>query len=424
MNIGTASAVRPAAAAGGLTLFTAVIGALIGGLILNLMPCVFPVISMKALSLAKTAHGERAHIRREAWLYTFGVLATFLLLTLILLAVKAAGNEVGWGFQLQSPIIVGGLAILLFVIGLNLLGLFEFGAGLQNTGSGLAAKQGSAGTFFTGALAVIVATPCTAPFMAGAIGYALAQPALVTVLVFMSLAVGFALPFLLVAYFPQILSRLPKPGPWMERFKEILAFPMFGAAIWLVWVFSLQAGEVGILYLLSSMLAIAFAIWLFKRSGKTAKALGVLTLILALVLPFQAKQAEFVKGDWSLAKIEELQSEGKAVLVDFTAAWCVTCKVNEITVLNKPKTQKLLADNNTVMLIADWTNKNDEIAQELARHGRVGVPLYLYYPPRDNAVSRDGQNSVSPVILPQILTYDVLKTALQRDDKQDRLAVR
>jgi len=274
---------------GGVTLWTAIIGALIGGLILNLMPCVFPVISIKALSIAKAAHGERAAIKREAWLYTAGVIAgviaTFLLLTFILLAFKAGGSEIGWGFQLQSPKVVGVLAVLLFVIGLNLLGLFEFGTGLQNTGSELTQKSGAAGSFFTGALAVVVATPCTAPLMAGAVGYALASPALLTLAVFMALAIGFALPFLLIAYVPGLLSKLPKPGPWMERFKEILAFPMFAAAIWLVWVLSLQAGEDGVLYVLAAMLAAGFAIWCLKRTGGLAKAFAAVAILAAIALP-------------------------------------------------------------------------------------------------------------------------------------------
>jgi len=235
------------------------------------MPCVFPVISIKALSIAKSAHGERAAIKREAWLYTAGVIATFLLLTIILLTLKAGGSEIGWGFQLQSPKVVAALAVLLFVIGLNLLGTFEFGSGLQNTGAELTQKSGAAGSFFTGALAVVVATPCTAPMMAGAVGYALAAPALVMLAVFMALAIGFALPFLLIAYVPGLLSKLPKPGPWMVRFKEILAFPMFAAAIWLVWVLSLQAGEDGVLFVLSAMLAVSLAIWLFKRKGMTRR---------------------------------------------------------------------------------------------------------------------------------------------------------
>ena len=394
------------AAIGDVTLWTAIIGALIGGLILNLMPCVFPVISIKALSIAKSAHGERAAIKREAWLYTAGVIATFLLLTFILLAFKAGGSEIGWGFQLQSPKVVGVLAVLLFVIGLNLLGLFEFGTGLQNTGSELTQKSGAAGSFFTGALAVVVATPCTAPLMAGAVGYALASPALITLAVFMALAIGFALPFLLIAYVPGLLSKLPKPGPWMERFKEILAFPMFAAAIWLVWVLSLQAGEDGVLYVLAAMLAAGFAIWCLKRTGGLAKAFAAVAILAAIALPISTypKQVNLVHETdaWSSARVSELQAEGRSIFVDFTAAWCVTCKVNEKVVLDQERTKKLFQDTDTAFLIADWTNKNDVIAQELAKYGRAGVPLYLVY----------NQNSVSPEILPQVLTYDVIRDAI------------
>ena len=401
----------PKAAIGGVTLWTAIIGALIGGLILNLMPCVFPVISIKALSIAKSAHGERSKIKREAWLYTAGVIATFLLLTIILLALKAGGSEIGWGFQLQSPKVVAALAVLLFVIGLNLLGSFEFGSGLQNTGAELTQKSGAAGSFFTGALAVVVATPCTAPMMAGAVGYALAAPALVTLAVFMALAIGFALPFLLIAYVPGLLNKLPKPGPWMVRFKEILAFPMFAAAIWLVWVLSLQAGEDGVLLVLSAMLAVGLAIWLFKRKGVFGKALGALSVLAAIALPLtitaSAVSANVAAGKlqaevWSPARVAELQAEGRPIFVDFTAAWCVTCKVNEKVVLNKAKTQKLFKDTNTALLIADWTNKDDIIAAELAKYGRAGVPLYLVY----------NNKSVSPAILPQVLSHDVIRDAI------------
>ncbi len=414
--IGAVASNAAAASVGGVTLVTAIIGALIGGLILNLMPCVFPVISIKALSIAKSAHGERAAIKREAWLYTAGVIATFLLLTVILLAFKAGGSEIGWGFQLQSPKVVAALAVLLFVIGLNLLGAFEFGTGLQNAGADLTQKSGAAGSFFTGALAVVVATPCTAPMMAGAVGYALAAPAIVTLAVFMALAIGFALPFLLIAYVPALLARLPKPGPWMLRFKEILAFPMFAAAIWLVWVLSLQAGEDGVLLVLSAMLAVGLAIWLFKRSGAVTKVLGLASVLAAMALPVSitanASSASITDAaakldaqTWSLARVDELVGQGRPVFVDFTAAWCVTCKVNEKTVLYKSKTQKLFEETDTAFLVADWTNKDDVIAAELAKYGRAGVPLYLVYSP-------DSQNSVNPAILPQVLTYNVVQKAI------------
>ena len=410
----------PQTSVSNVTLWGAIIGAFLGGLVLNLMPCVFPIISMKALSLTKTAHGEKSAVRREAHFYTLGVLATFMLLTLVLLALKAAGTEIGWGFQLQSPIVVGLLAVLLFAIGLNLLGLFEFGTSFQNTGSSLVSKGGKSGAFFTGALAVVVATPCTAPFMAGAIGYAMAQSAPIMIAVFMALAIGFALPFLLLGYMPKLLSKLPKPGPWMIRFKELLAFPMLAAAIWLVWVLSLQAGADGVLIVLLSMLLLGFAIWCWKRAGKLAKTLAILSLVGTLMLPFNLSvntasagvslSAEgYDKLAWSPEAIAERRAAGQSVFVDFTAAWCVTCKVNERLVLETDSTRALFQEANTAFLVADWTNKNDEIARELARHGRSGVPLYLVYPALK---AGGGHNDVSPIILPQVLTEAVLRDAL------------
>ncbi len=410
-NFDIGASVAPKAVSSGVTLWTAILGALIGGLILNLMPCVFPVISIKALSIAKSAHGERRAIRRDAWLYTSGVLVTFLALTIILLALKAGGAEIGWGFQLQSPKVVAALSILLFVIGLNLLGVFEIGGGLQNTGQALTQKTGALGSFFTGALAVIVATPCTAPLMAGAVGYALAASTSVTLAVFMALGVGFALPFLLIAYVPGLLNRLPKPGPWMVRFKEFLSFPMFAAAIWLVWVLSLQAGEDGVLLVLSAMLLLSFAIWSLKRASFIFKSVGVLSIFATLLIPFKIPAVDVsqeiavsdLKGEaWSPERIAELQAEGRTIFVDFTAAWCVTCKVNEIRVLNTEKTRRLFEETNTAFLVADWTLKDDVIAAELAKYGRAGVPLYLVY----------SNNSVTPVILPQTLSYNVIKEAV------------
>ena len=398
---------------GGLSLWAALIGALIGGLILNLMPCVFPIISMKALSIAKAAHGDIQTIRREAWAYSFGVIMTFISLIILLLSLQGLGAQIGWGFQLQSPILVGLLALLLFAIGLNLLGVFEVGTKLQNVGQDMTQKGGVSGAFFTGVLAVIVATPCTAPFMAGAIGYALAQPAIITIIVFMALAIGFALPFLMMAYSPSVLKLLPKPGPWMVRFKEFLSFPMFAAAIWLVWVASQQVGDIGLLKVLIAMLLFALSIWLFKTQKMFVKLVAVIALIGAVALPISLRPSTPLEADqkansvsWSNAKVETALSEGKTVFVDFTAAWCVTCKVNERLVLSLPKVQSRLADDDVVFMIADWTNKNDEIAQELARHGRSGVPLYLVYRPDDN--------SVTPEILPQVLTKNMVLSALNK----------
>lgn len=396
-----------------LTLWTALIGAFIGGLILNLMPCVFPIISIKALGFVNHAHGSASALRTQGWMYTFGVLATFALLTAILLLLKAGGAQIGWGFQLQSPWLVGLLALLLFAIGLNLMGAFEFGGAISNIGSGVK-TSGKSGAFWTGALAVIVATPCTAPFMAGAVGFALAQPAFVTILVFAGLAIGFALPVLALSYAPKLLSKLPKPGPWMERLKEFLAFPMFAAAVWLVWVLSLQAGSFGLLKILAAMVILGLAIWLLARSGAFAKVLGIAALAGALILPLTIsaapiaasvqKDAAYTVDAWSPQTVREYQAQGRAVFVDFTAAWCVTCKVNELGALSDKDVKAAFADTDTVKLIADWTNKNDEIAAELERFGRAGVPLYLYY-----GADNNGQ---TPQVLPQILTESILISAL------------
>ena len=391
-------------------LLTALLGAFVGGLILNLMPCVFPVISLKALSLAKSAHGERVAARGEAWAYALGVFSTFAVLVAVLIALKAGGAALGWGFQLQNPVVVGLLALLLFAVGLNLIGVFEIAGGsYQNIGSEASMKSGRTGSFFTGALAVLVATPCTAPFMAGAIGYALAQPALMTLIVFMALAAGFAAPFVLLAYAPGLLARLPKPGPWMVRLREVLSFPMFAAALWLVWVVGNQAGVDGMAVLLIAMLALAFGIWLLQRRSAIRFA-GVAAVLLAIALPFMARSTpaqasiDLTSETWSPERVAELRADGRAVFVDFTADWCVTCKVNERLVLKTADVQAAFEATDTAFLIADWTNKNDLIARELESYGRAGVPLYLYFPAGDNPVRGE--------VLPQVLTVGMLVDTL------------
>ena len=400
-------AVKSSGQAANIGFWGALIGAFIGGLILNLMPCVFPIISLKALSLAKTAHGERTQVRSAAWAYTAGVLVSFVFFAGLIIGLKAGGASVGWGFQLQSPWLVGLLSLLLFAIGLNLLGVFELSGRFQNIGANSVTKSGSMPNFLTGVLAVIVATPCTAPFMASAVGLALASSAIVTVAIFIALGVGFALPFLLVAYVPGLLTRLPKPGEWMESFKQFLAFPMFAAAIWLAWVLSLQAGAAGTLKLLSAGLMLSFGIWIISRSNGTWKIIGSIVTLFACLLPFSltaSNQAANLNAKaWSAQAVAAARAEGRPVFVDFTAAWCVTCKVNEGLVLNKTKTAELFERTDTEFLIADWTNKDDVIAAELKRFGRAGVPLYLAYKP----------GTAEAEVLPQVLTYEILKDALE-----------
>jgi thiol:disulfide interchange protein len=395
-------------------LWAALIGAFIGGLILNLMPCVFPVLSLKALGFARAAHEDRGVIRRHGWLYTAGVMLSFLALAAIILTLKASGAGIGWGFQMQNPVLVGALALLFFIIALNLFGLFEIGGNLQNTGSDLASSGGAKGAFFTGVLAVIVATPCTAPFMASALGFAFTQSALMLILVFMALGAGFALPFLALSYSPKLLARLPKPGAWMITFKQFLAFPMLGAAIWLVWVLSIQTGAGGVRRILSIMLLLGFAIWLWKYKGIAAKIALVLSLLAGAYLLKDLGVAEREQelaslpqtSVWSAEQVAKYRAEGHIVFVDFTAAWCVTCKANEVGVINKQKTQELFARMGAKVLVGDWTRRDTVITEELARHGRSGVPLYLVY-------SR-GTDDTPPQILPQILTYKIIEDALEK----------
>ena len=407
-NVSLGLAAGAGGAGGSVTQFgllTALFGAFLGGLILNLMPCVFPVISLKALSLAKSAHAERVQARSEAWMYALGVVAMFAVLVAILLGLKAGGAALGWGFQLQNPVFIGMIALLLFAVGLNLIGAYEIAGGsYQNIGSEASMKGGRTGSFFTGALAVLVATPCTAPFMAGAIGYALAQPALITIVVFLALALGFAAPFVLLAYMPKLLSAFPKPGPWMITFRQLLAFPMFAAAIFFL---PIQDGTISLL--LWSALALAFGLWLL-RFGRIWKVVSALIIAFAVLLPTSPYWLPKTENGvetiaWSPETVAALRAEGRAVFVDFTADWCVTCKVNERAVLKTEVVQQAFAETDTAFLIADWTYKDDRIANELASYGHAGVPLYLFYPA--------GDNSVRAEILPQLLTQDMVIARLK-----------
>ncbi len=384
--------------------------ALIGGLILNLMPCVFPVISIKALSFAKCGDMSASQIRAKGWAYTAGVFATFALLVAILIAIKSTGQLVGWGFQFQNPAIPALLAVLMFLIGLNFLGMFEISGPWQNTGQDLTANHSLGGSFFTGALAVIVATPCTAPFMAGAIGYALAAPIMSMIAVFAALALGFALPFLILCYMPKILQRLPKPGPWMKTFQEVLAFPMFATAIYLVWVVSQQTIPGGEGRVLIAMLLAGLGIWFLRRKSAVFKIFAVAAFIGAVILPFTletdagtvslAADKGYPKAAWSPETVAQLRADGQAVFVDFTAAWCVTCKVNERGALADKDVAAAFVETNTAFLVADWTNRNDVISAELRRYGRAGVPLYLYFPPLADGETHD---PASAQVLPQVL---------------------
>lgn len=380
--------------------------AFLGGLILNIMPCVLPVLSVKALSFAGGVQAGRA--RRDGLLYGAGVLATFLALAGLLIVLRGAGEAVGWGFQFQSPFVTSALALLFFAVGLNLFGVFEFGGSVQNAGADLANKGGDAGSFFTGALAVVAATPCTAPFMAGAIGATLTQSAGVTLLVFAALAVGFALPLMLLHFAPGLQRLLPKPGAWMERVKQVLAFPMFAAAIWLVWVLAQQSGAGGVAAVLALTLALGFALYV-ARWGRVWLAAGLLALAITGAMAWRPLSGEAEQGalaiePWSPERVAALRAEGRPVFVDFTAAWCVTCKVNEATSIMRPRVAAAFAAQNAAFLQADWTNRDAAIAAELEAHGRAGVPLYLFYAPGQEAI-----------VLPQVLSEDLMIRTLQGD---------
>ncbi|WP_428151301.1 protein-disulfide reductase DsbD family protein [Brevundimonas sp.] len=407
-----------------LTVGRAALFALIGGLILNLMPCVFPVLAMKAASLASSAH-DPAEARRDGFAFLAGVLTTFILLAGVLLILRAGGQAIGWGFQLQSPGVVAGLALLMLAIGLNLSGVFEIGLKLQSVGgASVARRSGPAGAFATGVLAVVVAAPCTAPFMAAALGAALLMPAVAALLIFVLLGLGLALPYLLISLSPGLLARFPRPGPWMERLRGALAFPMYGAALWLAWVFARQQGLDALGLLFVGGLSGALGLWLFGRrqtvraegrGGVIASVLSGIALVIAVAMGglamIQAPEpADAADGSrlasipWSAEAVTAAQAEGRPVFVDFTADWCVSCKLNERTALASPRTAEAIRKTNAVVMVADWTLRDDAIARELERHGRSGVPLYLVYAPGE----------ARPSILPQLLTDGVVVEALEK----------
>lgn len=394
-----AAEATPAAAApeSDLGLAPALALALLGGLILNLMPCVFPVLSIKALALV-----NQGNHKAEGLAYTAGVLASFAVLAAVLIALRAGGQQVGWGFQFHSPVFVLVVSYLLFLVGLNLSGLFEIGGSFTGIGSGLAARQGLAGSFFTGVLAAVVATPCTAPFMGAALAFALSQPAAVMLAVFLALGLGLALPFLVLAFWPAAQRWLPRPGAWMDTFKQFLAFPMYAAVVWLLWVLAQQAGPDGVALALGGLVLIAFALWV-RRAGRGAFAAGVTVASLALAVgmawwikpaPVADVRAESTVEPYSAERLAELRAQNKPVFVNMTAAWCISCLVNERVALSRPEVHEAFAKAGVTYLKGDWTREDPKITAVLKAHGRSGVPLYLYYAP----------GAAEAQVLPQILT--------------------
>jgi thiol:disulfide interchange protein len=377
-------------------------GAVLGGLLLNIMPCVFPILSLKALSLARAGDGERA-ARREAIAYTAGVVGVCLVLGALLLALRAGGAAVGWAFQLQDPRVILFLFLLVTAIALNLAGLFELPA--IGRGIGLASSGGAAGAFWTGALAAFVATPCTGPFMGAALGAALVLPEAAALAIFAGLGLGLALPFLLLGFVPALRSRLPKPGPWMQRLRRILAVPMFITALGLAWILERQVGGEGLLIALAAGVALALSLWWAGRrhawlplapAGLAVAA--ALAFVPATAAPAEARPDQLDAEPFSEARLAALRATGKPVFVYFTADWCVTCKVNEKAVLERAEVAAAFKERGVRVLVGDWTRGNAEIGRFLEKHGRSGVPLYLWYGP-----------GKEPEVLPQILTVGRMK---------------
>jgi thiol:disulfide interchange protein DsbD len=393
-----------------MSLWQAILFALIGGLILNLMPCVFPVISLKVLSFVSMGGDDNRKIRNHALSFVGGVMSTFLSIATALIIIRSSGSMIGWGYQLQSPVVVGILTLIMLGIGLILLTNINFAAGLTTLGSSVQSRNDYSGSFFTGVLAVVVASPCTAPFMGAAIGYALLQPSFATLPIFLALGLGFAGPYLLLALKPDWISALPKPGAWMETLKQFFAFPMIATALWLMWVFMVQTSGDALILLLLLGLILGIAIWMIATFKGRWKWIGMLATILAAAQIFNnlpentnGLVADSSAEQWSLAIESDLQAQDRAYLINFTAAWCITCQTNEKTAFARDKVKEYLSDQSITYVKADWTNRNEEIAIGLARYERTGIPLYIFWKP----------GMLESKILPAVLTEDLLIKSMQ-----------
>ncbi len=410
-------------------MLTAIAAAFLGGLILNLMPCVFPVISLKALSLIRH-HDKPGHARAEGLAFLLGVVLTMIALVAVLLLARAGGASVGWGFQLQSPLVIALLILVMLGSALNLFGLFEVGLAVQRVGGIGGDRGGLIGSALTGALAIVVATPCSAPFMASAVGYALTQPPFISVVIFISLALGFAAPFTLISFFPILARVLPAPGTWMITLKHGLAFPMLGAVGWLIWVLERQAGSAALAAILVCCLLFSFAAWLYgmaqkrRMMGKGHWGLHIATLVFLLLVvpslanlkttatsPNGAEASEAAAAvAWSPQNVDAIKGQGKPILVNFTASWCITCQVNDRTSLSTQAVKTAMAQTSTIYMVADSTKYNPDVEQALSDFGQGGLPLYVVYP-------ADGGK---PVVLPQVLTPRIVISALEHAAVSDK----
>jgi thiol:disulfide interchange protein/DsbC/DsbD-like thiol-disulfide interchange protein len=421
---------QPAAATPALP--SLVLLAVLGGLILNLMPCVFPVLSIKAIGLVEQAKKHPAAVRAKGLVFAAGVVSSMLTLAIVLLALRAGGEEIGWGFQLQSPLFVTLMVYLLLAVGLNLSGVFEIGGGLAGVGDGLTRGDGYRASFFTGVLTTLVATPCTAPFMAAAVGAALTQSPVVALVIFAGLGVGLSLPYLLLSFAPWTRRALPKPGAWMDTLKQIFAFPMYASAAWLLWVLAQQTSSLGLGAALMGVILIAFSAWAYqksKSSGRsmrlTALATALAAFVVAVLLPLRfnevaaaptAKTAAAVPdaGGWQpydAARAAEITAAGRPLLINFTASWCLTCLVNERNAFSDEAVQAVFRDKGVTLMKGDWTNRDPAITKALAVFGRAGVPLYVVYNAKPG--------SSEPLVLPQLLTATIVHDAFGDSSERD-----
>jgi thiol:disulfide interchange protein DsbD len=400
-----------------ISFLAAVFFAFIGGLILNLMPCVFPVLSLKALHLAEGHRNARVQ-RLQGVAFGAGVIATFVALAGLLLILRAAGEQLGWGFQLQSPPVIVGLAVLFFALGLNLSGVFEFTSLVPSSAAGWTAKNPYVDSLLSGVLAVVIASPCTAPFMGAALGYALSQSALITLSVFVALGLGMALPYALLAWFPAWRRILPKPGAWMERLKQLLAFPLYATVAWLIWVLGAQMDNDAVVRLLVTLVIVSFALWSWRLfrvgTGRRWGAASAIALVCAAVVAWPLLRGgdgdvpgpvtAVPSGPWqpfTPTAVSDLRGAGHPVFIDFTAAWCVTCQVNKRMVLNSPVIRDAFASHGVELVRADWTRRDPVITHALAALGRQGVPVYVLYRP-----------GKEPLVLPEILKKRTVLDAL------------
>ncbi len=414
-----------------ITVLQAFLFAFIGGIILNLMPCVFPVLGIKIMGFVQQAGEDSSELKKHGLVFALGVILSVWVLVGLLLALRAGGEALGWGFQLQEPRFVAFLIALFFLFGLNLAGVFEIGTSMVGVGSDLQSKSGLSGSFFSGVLAVAVATPCTAPFMGAAIGFALAQSIFITFATFTLLGLGLALPYIVLSFAPALIQKLPRPGAWMESFKQFMAFPLFATVIWLLWVYGLQTDMNGVTRLLAAILLMGMGAWIFGRWGAPHRKTGIkrfaylltaASLLSGAYIGLTASQSSDPLADstliadhgggsqelgvtwetWSANKVEQLQAEGKTVYVDFTAAWCLTCQANKKVVFSSQEVRdRFNRDPNLVLMKADWTKRDPAITEALAGFGRSGVPLNVIYTP-------DG----APKVLPTALTPSIVLDAL------------